>query len=134
MKAGSLFGKLGVNLTRFLLVSCPALSLCHLDLSHFSYFATVFVYIFILCFITNSHEHYWFVLLTERVRMFLVVCGICSRLVWEDASARGVVGGCARSSPFFSRCVFCVLFSQVTHVLIYLCVCYTFHAAVYTNT
>lgn len=84
----------------------------------------------------NSHEHYWFVLLMERVWMFLVVCGICSRLVWEDASARGVVGGGVRSSLFFSRCVFCVLVSQVAHVLIYFCDCYihTFHAAVYTNT
>ncbi len=94
----------------------------------------MFVYIFILYFITNSDEHYWFVLLTERVRMFLVVCGICSRLVWEDASAHGVVGGRVRSSPFFSCCVFFVLFSQVAHVLFYFCDCYTFHAAVYTNT
>lgn len=67
--AGSMFGKLGVNLTRFLLVSCPALSLCHLDLSHFSYFATVCLYIYSMLYY-NSHEHYWFVLLMEHVRMF----------------------------------------------------------------
>lgn len=66
--------------------------------------------------------------------MFLVVGGICSRLVWEDASACGVVGGCVRCSPFFPCCGFCVLFSQVAHVLFYFCDCYTFHAAVYTNT
>lgn len=66
-------------------------------------------------------------LLTERVRMFLVVRGFSARLVWEDASARGVVGGSVRSS-LFSRCVFCVLFSQVTHVLIYFCVCYSLHS------
>lgn len=66
--------------------------------------------------------------------MFLVVWGICSRLVWEDASAWGVVGGCVGSSAFFSCCVFCVLFSQVVHVLLYLFDCYTFHSAVYTIT
>lgn len=82
----------------------------------------------------NWHVHYWFVLLKERARMFLLVCRICSHLVWEDASARGAVAG--GSSLFFSRCVFCILVSQVAHVLIYFCDCYihTFHAAVYTNT
>lgn len=92
-------------------------------------------YLFYALLQTNLDEH-WFVLFTERVRMFLVVGGICTRLVWEDASACGVVGGCGRSSTFFSCCVLCVLLGQVTHVLFYRCDCYTFHLALmfYINT